>query len=177
MAQKQKFAKNNLKVYAKKYNINNMRNKTLVDFADNVFVGKVIEKVGQEPDKNTPSTQFAVKVISNIKGDLAGEVVVDQLGGYQNGVISLVHHDANLDPHTGEILAKASSLALLIPQNTYLFTSRFDEAKNQHLLISHENGFKLLSSDANLDENTLKELAENDEKVQAFRGVYEVMHW
>lgn len=146
--------------------------KTLVDSADNIFVGKVLKRVGDESSFGTPSTQFVVKVIGNIKGDLIGEVVVDQLGGYQSGVLSLVRHDANINPNTGEISVEASSMALLIPQNTYLLTSRYDETTGRHILITHENSSKLLSSDASLGENALLELAESDEKVQAFREVY-----
>jgi hypothetical protein len=50
----------------------------LVRLADNVFVGRVIKRVGYEPpSENTPplpQTLFSVKVERNIKGSLSGTV-------------------------------------------------------------------------------------------------------
>lgn len=59
----------------------------LVAFSDNVFVGTVSEKVGNRglptsrPDDDVPKTQFAVRVLENIKGRLSGTVTVSQPGG------------------------------------------------------------------------------------------------
>jgi hypothetical protein len=61
----------------------------LVGSATNVFVGRVIGKVGAEGaplsgsgDQVIPRTQFSVAVLENIKGDLGGKVNVSQTGGY-----------------------------------------------------------------------------------------------
>jgi hypothetical protein len=55
----------------------------LVGFATNVFVGRVVEKVGAEGaplsgpgDEVVPRPQFSVEVLKNIKGDLSGQVTV-----------------------------------------------------------------------------------------------------
>lgn len=58
----------------------------LVGSADNVFVGRVVEEVGGEDiagegGGDIPQTQFAVDVVENLKGELRGQVVVNQDGG------------------------------------------------------------------------------------------------
>ena len=65
----------------------------LVGSATNVFVGRVIGKVGAEGaplsgpgERVVPRTQFSVVVLENIKGDLGGEVTVSQTGGYDKSV-------------------------------------------------------------------------------------------
>ena len=65
----------------------------LVGSATNVFVGRVIGKVGAEGaplsgpgDRVMPRTQFSVAVLENIKGDLGGKVTVIQTGGYDKAV-------------------------------------------------------------------------------------------
>jgi len=76
----------------------------LVDFADNVFVGRVIKRVGYEPPSENapplPQTLFAVKVEKNIKGSLSGTVVVAQDGGCdpRYGRVVLVNNDNLLQP-------------------------------------------------------------------------------
>ena len=62
----------------------------LVGFAENVFVGRVVDRVASAemkvsgPDPGPPVTLFAVEVQQNIKGELpVGEkVTVGQMGGY-----------------------------------------------------------------------------------------------
>ena len=65
--------------------------KQLIGFATNVFVGRVVEKVGAEGaplsgpgGEVLPRTQFSVTVLKNIKGDLGGRVTVSQTGGYDS---------------------------------------------------------------------------------------------
>lgn len=76
----------------------------LMDFADNVFVGRVVEKVGYVPPSEgvppLPKTRFAVQVERNIKGSLSGTVVVVQEGGCdpRYGRVVLVNNDALLEP-------------------------------------------------------------------------------
>lgn len=138
----------------------------LVGGAHNVFVGKVIKQVGNEEYSGTPSTQFDVEVIKNIKGDLNGTVVVDQLGGYKDGVLYLVNNDivAPNDIKGGTPLLTTSS--------TYLFTTRYNERKNQYTLITHPNGMKLISADSGLEKVQLEELILRDEKVIALEEAY-----
>ena len=65
----------------------------LVGFATNVFVGRVIGKVGAEGaplsgpgERVMPRTQFSVAVLENVKGSLGGKVTVSQTGGYDESV-------------------------------------------------------------------------------------------
>lgn len=75
----------------------------LMGSSHNVFVAKVIKQTGNEPQTSAPSTQFAVEIIENIKGDLEGSVTVDQLGGYKDGVLYLVQGDT-VGPEEGAII-------------------------------------------------------------------------
>lgn len=76
----------------------------LVGASENVFVGRVLKKVGSkgipalEPipgeDNSSPATQFEVEVINNIKGELEGKVVVNQHGGDdRDGQLTLLEED------------------------------------------------------------------------------------
>lgn len=66
--------------------------KLLVGASDNVFVGRVVEKVGvsgldsvgvsDQLDVPIPRTQFSVAVLENVKGSLEDTVTVSQDGGY-----------------------------------------------------------------------------------------------
>ena|SRR5580765_4712327 len=54
----------------------------LVGHSHNVFVGKVLNKIGTKPsDANNywASSQYQVEAIVNVKGNLQGSVVVNQL--------------------------------------------------------------------------------------------------
>lgn len=82
----------------------------LVGGSDNVFVGKVITQCGSKTRYGNPQTQFTVEVKDNIKGNLAGEVIVCQSGGYRNDILTIVKGDK-----------------LLEPGKSYLFASRFSK--------------------------------------------------
>lgn len=138
----------------------------LVGGSHNVFAGKVVKQVGSEEYSSTPSTQFDVEVVKNIKGNLNGTVVVDQLGGYKDGVLYLVHDDTvTSDDIEG-------GTPLLTQGSTYLFTARYNEGKDQYTLITHPNGMKLISADAGLEKARLEELVSRDEKVIALEEAY-----
>lgn len=70
------------------YVIDPTNERKLVGLADNVFVGRVVRQVGDEPlqsshpDYPVPQGQYAVVVEQNIEGLLGGTVVVNQTGGY-----------------------------------------------------------------------------------------------
>lgn len=159
---------------------NTMHPQYVADFGDdrilmggyhNVFVGKVIKQVGNTNDRGTPETQFAVDVVYNIKGNLVGSIVVNQEGGYQNGILYLVHggdvvHPADIGNNQEE------DDQLLQVGSTYLFAARYYEQKDWYTITSHPNGRKLISSDSNLDKVTLENLAKNDEKVLKLQEAY-----
>lgn len=91
--------------------------KALVGASQNVFVGRVLEKVGAkgEPDDtslpgadatSTPATQFSVEVIKSIKGNLDGTVTVSQHGGYgPDGQAILLEEDPLFEPGSVYVIA------------------------------------------------------------------------
>lgn len=91
-----------------------------VAFSDNVFVGTVSEKVGDRglptsrPDGEVPKTQFAVRVLENVKGRLNGSVTVSQPGG----VLTKGPARGTLELSEGD--------PLLQPEHTYVFVTRQD---------------------------------------------------
>jgi hypothetical protein len=95
----------------------------LVGISHNVFVGKVIAQVGTETVRPIPHTQFSVEVLENIKGKLSGEVVVNQLGGYE----TVQGKDYLVLPEGDD--------KLLIPGETYLFATRTGN-KDMHTCIA-----------------------------------------
>ena len=121
-------------------------NRQLVGFADNVFVGRVMERVGSDSVKNvgpavegappTPTTQFSVEVLQNIKGKLNDTVNVSQTGGQ-------VEYAATEDfPEEGikkgqrvRQLVLLEEDPLLNPGEKILFVTRYDPAKDRHTIV------------------------------------------
>jgi hypothetical protein len=101
----------------------------LVAFADNVFVGRVIERVGYEPpSENMPSlpqTLFAVEVEENIKGSLSGTVVVVQDGG--------------CDPRYDRVVL-VNNDPLLKPGQEVVFSTRKQSPDGPHLIAGSNYG-------------------------------------
>ncbi len=88
----------------------------LVGFATNVFVGRVVGKVGAEgapvsgPQDNViPRTQFSVAVLNNVKGNLSGNVSVSQTGGYDKSVGREVRIEGDPLLKPGQVLLFATS--------------------------------------------------------------------
>ena len=93
----------------------------LVGFADNVFVGRVLEQTGtHSPDGAMPETLFKVDVIRSIKGSLAGTVTVNQQGGFsaEENALILMEQDG-----------------LLEAGKTYLFATRTGGNGSWHTLV------------------------------------------
>lgn len=76
----------------------------LVGASENVFVGRVLKKVGSKgipalrpipgEDNSSPATQFEVEVMNSIKGELEGRVIVNQHGGNdRDGQLILLERD------------------------------------------------------------------------------------
>ena len=104
----------------------------LVGFATNVFVGRVVEKVGAEGaplsgpgDEVVPRTQFSVAVLKDIKGDLDGEVTVSQTGGYDNVRGRGVRVEG--DP-------------MLEPGQRRLFVTSYDEQEGWYTIVAQPYG-------------------------------------
>jgi hypothetical protein len=104
----------------------------LVGFATNVFVGRVIGKVGAEGaplsgpgDHVMPRTQFSVVVLRNIKGELDGKVRVSQSGGYDKSVGREVRIQG--DP-------------LLKPGQELLFVTHYDHEEGWYTIAAQPFG-------------------------------------
>ena len=96
----------------------------LVGFADNVFVGRVAERVGASgPGGPEPwgSTRFSVEVLENVKGKLGDSVTVSQDGAY--------------DAERG-CLMLAEDNPLLRPGQEVMFFTRRDEEQGWHQIVT-----------------------------------------
>ncbi|API92257.1 hypothetical protein J32TS6_35300 [Virgibacillus pantothenticus] len=95
----------NVQTIESNYVININDPEEVVEFADNVFVGKV-EKVDETIITNYPETRFLIKVLENIKGKLTETALINQIGGYEGNDLFLMEEDE-----------------LLKEGNTYLFAT------------------------------------------------------
>lgn len=91
----------------------------LVGWADHVFIGKVVEMSGTSDEYGMLETQFKVEVAENIKGELQGQVMVNQQGGYEGENLILVENDQ-----------------LLKEGESYLFISKKNEEQDWHTIVS-----------------------------------------
>ncbi|HET7627389.1 MAG TPA: hypothetical protein VFK44_03275 [Bacillales bacterium] len=98
------------------FDVSNTRK--LVGWSDNVFIGKVFEKVGTKSPLSYPETQFKVKVLKNIKGSFNGTIKVNQQGGYEGNKLYLIQGDQ-----------------LLKEGQTYLFVTKHSERFNWNTLV------------------------------------------
>lgn len=110
----------------------------LVGFADNVFVGRVAEKVGAEGSASSgiPYTLFSVEVLENVKGNLDGAITVAQEGGY--------------DPAAGCVMLMDGD-PLLKPGQEVLFVTRYDGRNRRHQITTSGYGDLRVGSRAQRD--------------------------
>lgn len=122
--------------------------KKLVGATDNVFLGKVVEHAGAKSLDGGPETQFTVEVITNVKGNLSGNVLVNQQGGY-------------IENEAGETeLLLIEDDQLLVPGETYLFATRYLESENWHTVVPAFGDIKVDSD------------AKKSDLVKAFKEAY-----
>lgn len=138
--------------------------KALIGASHNVFVGKVLREVGKKERGIGPETQFEVEIIENIKGGLTDTVIVNQQGGYKDGVLHIV--EGVDDDKSG------ADEYMLRPGSTYLFATRHNEKENWHTLNSYPTARKLLSANADASSDELKDIANNDSRVEELREAY-----
>lgn len=128
--------------------------RVLVGASHNVFVAKVLKKVGQPVGEAGILTQFEVQIVSNIKGTLSGKIFVSQEGGYENGILRLVENQPLLSVGT-----------------TYLLTTRGNE-KMGYLATAYPRDWFVVSTDANLTLQQLQVLAAKDKMVLSLQDAY-----
>lgn len=138
----------------------------LVGASHNIFIGRVIAKIGNKERGIGPETQYQVEVLHSLKGDLTDYVTLNQRGGFSDGTL-YVYGDEEKDttPEDGD------SEYLLTPGYTYLFATRFNETENWHTLNTYPTARKLLSKQMKTGEE-LSNL-KNDSRVIALTDAYE----
>lgn len=92
--------------------------KQVVGFSDNVFLGKVIKRIGTKNLGNYPETQFEVEVLDNIKGEVKGTIIVNQAGGFEGDELFLMEGDKQL-----------------IDGKTYLFATKYLPDEDWHTVV------------------------------------------
>jgi len=97
--------------------------KLFVESADNVFVGHVERKTGQHVENKELYSLFDVKVIQNLKGNLAGTVNVSQIGGSIFGKQCLLNNDP-----------------ALVENATYIFTTHYSKNIDTHFIAAADYG-------------------------------------
>ena len=102
---------------------------------DNVFAGKVVRKVSNNPNDGDPRTVYKVDVLENLKGELIENIELAYPGGYlENGTLIL---------HRGDILTDDG---LPVISDTYIF-STFSQ-RDGSLLVASLTGKKIYSDTA-----------------------------
>ncbi len=129
----------------------------LVGFADNVFLGRVIEELGTEEiprsgpgqeappqEVDTPArprTEFSVKVLRNVKGNLSGNVTVSQTGGWVEYTAQGNNLGHGIQPGDQvRELALADGDPLLEPGDLYLFVTRYNEEGGYYQITTPGHG-------------------------------------
>jgi len=121
--------------------------RVLVGYAQNVFVGKVIQYTGSAPRNGVPHKQLEVSVVHNIKGEAQGVVTVD--------------------------VENSSEVEELIPGATYLLAARHIPTISPFYHIGAHPAFRSnISRDAGLTPQDLAELAKKDERVRHLLEAY-----
>lgn len=78
----------------------------LAGLVDTIFVGNVEEQIGSKSRTGIPEQQFRVTVIETLKGDVKGEVTVNQQGGLgEDGTVFLVDGDEIIKPGQAYLFA------------------------------------------------------------------------
>ena len=110
----------------------------LVGLGNDVFFGQVTSKEGQTRSRGFPETQFTVTVLETLKGDLSGDVRVNQQGG---------------DDSDGSDFRMDGDPDLLVPEASYLFVTRSSTAQNWHTILSGYGKIKLdVPANSSVDE-------------------------
>lgn len=123
----------------------------LIGFSENVFVGKVEQKVSEVPlkssipnDDGEPQVQFRVQVAEIIKStgpealETGEKAVVDQMGGID---------DETGEPYVVNTITGGAHFTdkMLETGNEYLFATRYDPARGFHTIVAQPHGDVLLT--------------------------------
>ena len=114
----------------------------LAGFVQNIFIGRVLEELGQTEVRGWPETQFKVRVLDVIKGSVEGEIIVNQQGGVRES--------------DGSIYRREGDLELLQPGRAYLFATRTFPEKEWHTVMPGYGDIKIEAADLGDDGKLLK---------------------
>lgn len=166
IASKQSSAKPNLTSIVgiePRYAANFSDDRVLMGASHNVFVGKVLKQIGVKERGIGPETQFAVLIISNIKGNLNGIVKVDQQGGYEGKILYIIKNDLS---GQGEVAS------LLHEGNTYLLATRYNAREGWYTLNSFPTASKLITDNGSLNLPHIASLVASDPRVKQLIAAY-----
>jgi hypothetical protein len=143
--------------------------RALATYATDVFIGRVRDQTGavgaptSAPGQELPQSQFAVEVLHLLKGQAAGVVIVNQVGGLdpQAGQIMLLEGDTLLRPGASELFLVVSvpergwyqivaaghgHLAADDPTQRRMLIDRFTQATDEPVDFIRFNGAVYLST-------------------------------
>jgi hypothetical protein len=148
------------------YPTNYSKDEVLMGSAHHVFVGKITKQIGKRPISSIPATQFEAEVVYNIKGNLEGNVIVEQQGGYVGEILYVISG--------GDIKNIIESFEgyLLEPGNTYLIASRYNSKDDWHTMMSYYGGHKLINQNNNLNKSQLQEISRDNARVKELEEAY-----
>ena len=114
----------------------------LAGFAQDIVIGRVLEEVGQTEEYGWPETQFKVRVLDVLKGELEGVITVNQQGGIweQDGSTYRIEGDPDL----------------LEPGRAYLFATRTFSEEDWHTVMPGYGDIKIEADDLGDDGKLLK---------------------
>ena len=144
--------------------------RALADYATDIFIGRVLDQTGaagaptSAPGQELPQSQFAVEVLQLLKGQAAGVVTVNQVGGLdqQTRQLMLLEEDALLRPGASELFLVVSvpergwyqmvaaghgHLAVDDPAQRKTLIDRFTQATAEPIDFIRFNGAVYLSTD------------------------------
>ena len=118
----------------------------LAGLADAIFVGEVLEQIGTKSiTEGIPETQFRVQVVESLKGDLSGQVTVNQ---------AMIDGDTPIAPGT-----------------SYIFSTLSLPSENWHTIVPNVGRIDLSPDDAHKVENGAQSRSANTDEPESVRNM------
>lgn len=134
----------------------------LMGISHYVFIAKIIKNLGDDPILGIGAEkQFEAEVVYNIKGNLQGEIIVNQFNAYdpdKPGAVGPVDMDV---------------LPWLVPDNTYLLATRYNPERHDSYVVNpHSANVYLISENSGLSLDSLREVSRNDQRSKDLQEAY-----